>query len=185
MGKLIILGGNARSGKSTLAFKLVKKGYSRISLDNLQNYLEEGLNINFEELSTELKLQFFKTIIDNAMEESKNEDTNIVIDMYDYLPHDLENISNLDKKNIYFLIYPNCTKEEIKYNVIHYAKESDWIAKVNETYLDECVNRFYDRNKVILEECQKYNYQYVDTGAGKKRNLVLEELLGKITEQNS
>lgn len=48
MGKLIILGGNARSGKSTLAFKLVKKGYSRISLDNLQNYLEEGLNINFE-----------------------------------------------------------------------------------------------------------------------------------------
>lgn len=119
------------------------------------------------------------------MEESKSEDINIVIDMYDYLPHDLERISNLDKKNIYFLIYPNCTKEEIKYNVIHYAKENDWIIKVNEKYLDECVNRFYDRNKVILEECQKYNYQYVDTAAGKKRDLVLEELLGKITERNS
>lgn len=36
MGRLIILGGNARSGKSTLAFKLVKNGFSRISLDNLQ-----------------------------------------------------------------------------------------------------------------------------------------------------
>lgn len=60
MGKLIILGGNARSGKSTLAFKLIKKSYSRISLDNLQYYLEEGLNINFEELSAELKLQYFK-----------------------------------------------------------------------------------------------------------------------------
>ena len=29
MGKLVILGGNARSGKTTLAFKLVKKGFSR------------------------------------------------------------------------------------------------------------------------------------------------------------
>lgn len=185
MGKLIILGGNARSGKSTLAFKLIKKGYSRISLDNLQCYLEEGLNINFEELSDELKLQYFKTIVAKALEESKTEDINIVIDMYDYLPHDLESIPNIDKKNIWFLIYPNCTKEEIKYNVIHYAKESDWIIKVNEKYLDECANRFYVRNKVILGECKKYNYQYVDTSSGKKRELVLEELLRKITEKSS
>ena len=39
--------------------------------------------------------------------------------------------------------------------------------------------------KFILEECQKYNYQYVDTAAGNKRDLILEELLRKITEKNS
>ena len=35
MGKVVILGGNARSGKSTLSYMLVKKGFSRISFDNL------------------------------------------------------------------------------------------------------------------------------------------------------
>lgn len=48
MGKVVILGGNARSGKSTLAFKLVKKGYSRISLDNLETYITDALNIAFD-----------------------------------------------------------------------------------------------------------------------------------------
>lgn len=47
------------------------------------------------------------------------------------------------------------------------------------------LNSNYERNKVILEECQKYNYQYVDTAAGNKRDLILEELLRKITEKNS
>ena len=77
MGKLVILGGNARSGKTTLAFKLVKKGFSRISFDNLQAYLEEGLDIEFDELSDELKFHFFKTIVNKSLEETKNEDTNI------------------------------------------------------------------------------------------------------------
>lgn len=45
------------------------------------------------------------------------------------------------------------------------------------------LNSNYERNKVILEECQKYNYQYVDTAAGNKRDLILEELLRKITEK--
>lgn len=47
------------------------------------------------------------------------------------------------------------------------------------------LNSNYERNKVILEEFQKYNYQYVDTAAGNKRDLILEELLRKITEKNS
>ena len=180
MGKLVILGGNARSGKTTLAFKLVKKGFSRISFDNLQAYLEEGLDIKFDELSDELKFSFLKTIVNKSLEETKNEDTNIVIDMYDYLPHDLEKIPELSKENIYFLIYPNCSKEEIKYNVTHYAKKTDWIAQVNEKYLDECVERFYERNKIILKEFQEYNYRYIDTSCGEKRDLILKKLLAEI-----
>lgn len=177
MGKVIILGGNARSGKTTLALKLVKKGFSRISLDNIQSYIEDGLGINFDEYSDEIKIRFFKTIVSNAIEESINEDTNIVIDMYDYLPEDLEKIENIDKNNVYYLIYPNCTKEEIKYNVIHYAKETDWIAQVNKEYLNQCVERFYKRNKIILEQCKKYNFKFVDTSSGDKRNKILDDLL--------
>ena len=180
MGKVVILGGNARSGKSTLAFWLVKHGFSRISLDNIQKYLEDGLKIDFDSLTKEQKLSFFKTIVDTSWQESKNEGTNIVIDMYDFLPEDLEKIGLKDKNNIYYLIYPKCTKEEIKYNVVHYAKKTDWIAQVNSEYLNECVERFYKQNQIILEQCIKYNYKYVDTSSGSARNLILEELLQEI-----
>lgn len=180
MGKVVILGGNARSGKSTLAFGLVRHGFSRISLDNIQKYLEDGLKIDFDNLSKEQKLNFFKSIIDTALQESQNEETNIVIDMCDFLPEDLENIGIKDKKNIYYLIYPNCTKEQIKYNVVHYAKKTDWIAQVNQEYLNECVDRFYKQNQIILGQCVKYNYKYIDTSAGAARNTILEELLHEI-----
>lgn len=180
MGKVLILGGNARSGKTTLALELVKKGYSRISLDNIQTYIEDGLGINFDDYSDDVKSNFFRTIVNKAIEESKNENTNIVIDMYDYLPEDLEKIDGVDKNNTYYLIYPNCTKEDIKYNVVHYAKATDWIAQVNEEYLNQCVERFYDRNQMILDQCMKYNYQYVDTSSGDERDKVLVKLLNKI-----
>ena len=184
MGKLVILGGNARSGKTTLAFKLVKKGFSRISFDNLQAYLEEGLDIEFDELSDELKFHFFKTIVNKSLEETKNEDTNIVIDMYDYLPCDLEKIDGIDKSNVYFLIYPNSSKEKIKYGVVHYAKSTDWIAQVNENYLNECVDRFYERNKIVLEQCKQYGYKYVDTTIGETRNNILETLINEIHKKS-
>lgn len=184
MGKVVILGGNARSGKTTLAFKLVKKGYSRVSLDNLETYITNGLNIDFDSYTAETKLNFFKTIVENAYEESKNYDTNIVIDMYDYLPCDLEKIDGIDKSNVYFLIYPNSSKEEIKYGVVHYAKSTDWIAQVNENYLNECVDRFYERNKIVLEQCKQYGYKYVDTTIGETRNNILETLINEIHKKS-
>lgn len=180
MGKVVILGGNARSGKTTLALKLVKHGFSRISLDNIQTYLEDGLGLDFDSLGKIKQNKFFETIVMNAIEESKNEDANIVIDMYDYLPEDLINIKGIEDVLVYFLAYPNCSIDEIKYNVVHYAKESDWISKVNEEYLLECSKRFFERNAILVEECEKYGFMLVDTKSGEDRNIVLNNLLNEI-----
>ena len=48
MGKVVILGGNARSGKSTLAYQLVKQGFSRISFDQLSEVLNETFSIDLD-----------------------------------------------------------------------------------------------------------------------------------------
>ena len=181
MGKVVILGGNARSGKTTLAYELLKKGFNRISLDTLESYIEDGLKIDFEKLDDNTKFIFFETIVNNAIDEANNEDINIVIDMYDYLPHDIVRLDNKDKIEVYFLAYPNCSIEEIKYNVIHYAKPTDWIAQVNEEYLNECVDRFFKRNKILVKECETYNMKLYDTSSGEKRNEVLKDLLEEIT----
>lgn len=180
MAKVIILGGNARSGKSTLAYKLIKKGYNRISFDNMYSAIERGLNIKINDLPNDLLFSFFENIVNKAIEESENEGVDSVIDMYDFLPADINKLQNKDKIVVYFLAYPNCSLEEIKFNVIHYAKPTDWISQVNEVYLNSCVERFYQRNIQLVKECNYYGYRLVDTKCGKDRDLVLNQLLNEI-----
>ena len=180
MGKVVVLGGNARSGKSTLAYELQKYGFNRISFDILHSYFENGLNIKFDDLPKEQKFNFFETVVNEAINEANNENINIVIDMYDYLPSDIVKLKNKDKIEVYFLAYPNCDVDEIKYNVVHYAKPTDWIAQVNKEYLNECSKRFYNRNKILVEECNKYNMRLVDTKSGNKRQEILSEILNEI-----
>ena len=180
MSKVIILGGNARSGKSTLSFELVKHGYSRISFDNLYSVLEESFNINMDEIEDTIKFNLFENIVNKSLEEAKNENTNIVIDMYDFLPKDINKLKRKNEVEVYFLAYPNCTEAEIKYNVKHYAKPTDWIAQVDEDYLASCATRFYERNKMLIEECNKYNMTLINTGSGEERSKSLQELLNKI-----
>ena len=180
MGKVVILGGNARSGKSTLAYKLAKKGFSRLSFDNLYSAIEESLKIHMDDLPKDQTFAFFEHIINQSLEEAEIENLNTVIDMYDFLPSDIAKLKNKDKIQVYFLAYPHCSLEEIKYNVIHYAKPTDWIAQVDEDYLDSCVKRLAERNEILLEECQKYHMPLIDTSSGKARADVLNKLYNEI-----
>lgn len=182
MGKVVVLGGNARSGKSTLSYMLAKNNYSIISFDNLYSVIGDGLNIDIDSYSNDIKLKLFETVVNKSLEESTLNDINIVIDMYDFLPEDINKLQNKDKIEVYFLAYPNCLKEEIKYNVIHYSKPTDWIAQVNEDYLDECVDRFYERNNLLVKECNKYKMNLIDTKSGEERYKVLKDLFNEIVK---
>ena len=63
MGKVVILGGNARSGKSTLSFMLVKNGFSRISFDNIHEIVRNSFDIDINELSEEKKFKLFENVV--------------------------------------------------------------------------------------------------------------------------
>lgn len=180
MSKVVVLGGNARSGKSTLSFKLVNHGFSRISFDNLYDAIETAFNLNMDEVEEKTKFNLFENIVNKSLDEAKNENTNIVIDMYDFLPEDINKLERKNELEVYFLAYPNCSEEEIKYNVKHYAKPTDWIAQVNEEYLSSCAKRFFDRNKLLVDECNKYNMELINTGSGEERQKSLNNLLNKI-----
>lgn len=180
MGKVVILGGNARSGKSTLAYKLVKHGFSRISFDQLVDVLEETFSIDLNNKDKDKSFKFFENYLNLLIKETETEDINYVVDMYDYMPKEVAKLTNLAKVEVYFLAYPDCTKEEIKYNVIHYAKPTDWIAQVNEDYLNSCVNRFYEKNRLLKEECAKYHMPLIDTKSGESRVQILQDLCEKI-----
>ena len=185
MGKVVILGGNARSGKSTLAHMLSKVNYTVLSFDIIQGIIEESFNIEFDKLPKDQRFNFFQNTVNKYVREAEVNDLNVVIDMYDYLPEDIDKLENKDKVEVYFLAYPNVSKEEIKFNVIHYAKPTDWIAQVNENYLNSCVDRFYDRNELLVSECKKYNQTLIDTKGKEDRPIILNELFNKITKQRN
>lgn len=180
MNKVVVLGGNARSGKSTLSNMLVRNGFSKISFDLLYDIFRETLNI--EELDNETKFNIFKKVVEQSIEDSNTNNINIVIDMYDFLPSDIERLDYKNDIEVYFLAYPNNSIETIKENIIKYSKPSDWIAQVNENYLNECIKRFYDRNELLVNECNKYTHTLIDTKSGEGRLEVLNELFNKITK---
>ena len=182
-GKVIILGGNARSGKTTLSMQLVKKGFNRISFDNLYEVVEDVLKIKIDELPKSQQFKFFESFVDKAIEEAENYGINSVIDMYDFLPQDIEKLKNKNKVQCYFLAYPSCDTHQIKYNLKTYSKPSDWIAQVDEEYFNECVVRFDKRNKLLVKQCEKYNHRLIDTSYGENRNLILKELLNEILKK--
>ncbi len=180
MEKVVILGGNARSGKSTLAYKLQRNGFNRISFDDLYDSIEEGLGFKVDELDKDIQNRFFESIVDKAVLDAEMNHINTVIDMFDFLPEDIYKLKQKDKVEVYFLAYPNCPLEQIKYNVVHYAKPTDWIAQVDEEYLDICVKRFEERNKLLVRECEKYKLPLIDTMDGENREKVLEDLFKRI-----
>ena len=102
MGKVVILGGNARSGKSTLAYQLVKHGFSRISFDQLVDVLEETFSIDLNNKDKDKSFKFFENYLNLLIKETEAEDINYVVDMYDYMPSEvakLENITKTSSKN--------------------------------------------------------------------------------------
>ena len=183
-GKVVILGGNARSGKTTLAVQLVNKGFSRISFDNLYESIENTLNIKMDELPHSKQFKFFESVVDKAVEDAEVYGINTVIDMYDFLPADVCKLKNKDKVLSYFLAYPSCDIKQISYNLKTYSEPTDWIAQVDEDYFIECVKRFDKRNKILVRECEKHNQTLIDTSYGKNRKTILKQLLAEILKED-
>jgi len=189
-GRVIILGGCPRAGKTTLAVKLVKSGlgFSKISLDHLSGGLSKFSEISItdwldrEKVAAKL-LEFVQSLLGALLEDAAVYGINYIFDQYDFSPVDIEKLPFKDKLDVYFLGFPDISAEEIKYNIKHYAKPTDWIAGVDEEYLGVVAKRIYDYNIVLKEQCEKYSYRFVNTGVGEERDVVLDSLYEEIIKK--
>ena len=169
--KVILIGGCPRAGKTTLSVKLVKSGksFSKISLDHL----------------TDHSFEFIKTLLENLVEDAEVYGINTIFDYYpdDFTLDDIEKLPFKDKLDMYFLGFPDISAEEIKYNISHYAKPTDWIYHVDDDYRAIVAKRIYDFNITLKEHCEKYNYRFINTGIGEERDAVLNSLYDEIIEK--
>ena len=192
MGKnVVIIGGTPRAGKTTLSLMLGKQGYNIISFDRLSQALENGFpqcgieNWNDHEECAKAKFGFFEAIVNGAIDDGEFYGMKTVIDMYDFTPEYIERLKNKEKIDALFLCYSGQTKEEIAYNIRHYAKPFEWIAQVSEEYLQEVAQRCHDFNELIVRKCAEYRYRCFDMSCGARRGEALEEVAKFVMREDS
>ena len=170
-GKVIILGGCPRAGKTTLSVKLVKSGlgFSKISGDHLGNH----------------SFDFIKTLLEGLLNDAEAYGVHSVFDYFpdNFTLDDIEKLPFKDKLDMYFLGFPDISVDEIKYNINHYAVYADWIYHVDEDYVKVVAKRIYDFNIKLKADCEKYGYRYINTGVGDERPVILNSLYDEIIEK--
>ena len=184
-GKVIIIGGTPRAGKTTLATRLAKNGYSKISFDLVSDALRKGFpdlinNWTSQEECAQKKYLFFEGLVEGAVNDAKIYGLNTVFDMFDFTPEYVRKLPFQKDIKVFYLSYPGLTADEIRHNIRFYAEPTDWIAQVDEDYLTEVAQRCYLFNKKLLKQCKEYGYELVDTKAGTERTRTLDELFIKI-----
>ena len=186
-GKVVLIGGCPRAGKTTVSVGLAKEGgYSKVSLDSLSESLNKGFPeiiikdwTNQEECAIK-KFDFFKTFIETLINDAEIYGLNFVFDMYDFTPEYIEKLPFKEKLEVYFLGFPDISIEEIKYNIKHYAKPTDWIAEVDDDYLEIVAKRIFNFNLKLKKQCEIYSYKFIDTGVGDNRSIYLTLLYDNI-----
>ena len=183
-GKVMLLGGCPRTGKTTLSVKLVKsgKGFSKISGDYLGEAVDVGLK-EHEKISVN-KFEFIKLLLEKLLYDAEVYGINSIFDYcsYDFTPEDIEKLEFKNKLEIYFFGFPDISVSEIRYNIKYYAKYADWISHVSDDYIEEVAKKIYAHNIVLKQQCEKYGYRFVNTGVGVEREAILNLLYGKIID---
>ena len=165
--KHIFIGGVAKSGKSTLAEKLCQnKNYNHIPLDYFasslkHNFPETKITSNViinEESSKNLSLLLSRVI--NIMNDKEEP---FILDSAHILPKHIMEYMDLNKWDIYFIGYPNITKED-KFNILRkYDKETDWTRKRTDEELLNTIDKLITLSKQIEQECLELNIPFIDT----------------------
>jgi AAA+ ATPase superfamily predicted ATPase len=189
MDKNILIIGSARSGKTTLAKKLVKeKGYSLISIDNIVSGFEAfpELNIRHDNGDVDTASNLAPFLIKYFTELSEGdafydgikyviEGTHI--DFEKLMPF-LQSDKYKKKYEIIGLTYNKITKEKMFEDIKKYDTEDDWTYYVSDEDLVGDVRYFLERNKFFNDKFKDYNIKSFDTS--KDRESTLYEIVDYI-----
>lgn len=165
--KNVFIGGVARSGKSTLANKILESNkYNHIPVDYFtssfkHNFPECGITSNVViDKDSSSKLALFLSRVINIIDLKEEK---FIIDSAHIMPRDIVKYVDLDKWDVYYVGYPNITKED-KFNVIRkYDDQSDWTFKRSDEELLEILDDLIKLSKEIEKECLEYNIKFIDT----------------------
>ena len=180
MGKLVIIAGNRRAGKTTTCNRLAKDGYIYLKFDYLldafDNHLDD-LSIFDKNERHQQEFEFFNNLVNRYYEDVQNYNQNVVFDIYDFLPFEMLDLDKINDVYIYYLIYPDATVSQIIDCLGKYGDEFEWNKKLSIQAKD-----IFTRNNLIKDECEKNNITYFDVSILDNRIKQLDKLYNEIKE---
>ena len=191
MYKNIIILGAARSGKTSLAKKLVKgKNYSLISIDDivsgLEAYPELKIHHNGDALDTAKRLAPFLIKYLTELSEGttfyggiKSVIEGTHFDFEQLMPF-LQNDKYKEKYIVIGLTFNEITEQQLYDHIKKYDTEDDWTYYCSDEELKGNVKYFIERNKYFNEMFKKYNITSFDTSFD--RDIVLDNIINNLED---
>ena len=160
-GKIIIIGGNKRAGKTTLSIKLHKElGFNFYNFDSITDAMEE-VHSNLEGDPYYIKL--LEEMVEFALKFADNYGISSVFEYIDFDPKLLANFKYRDKVEIYYLANLDATIDNIREDLLKYSAPYDWPSYCSEEDMDRNIRFILNKNRELVDECQKYGFTLINT----------------------
>ncbi len=181
-GRVILISGNKRAGKTTLSVKLQKEaGFNYYNFDNIMDAIEDEFNVDCNDENH--YISFLESFVEFILEHAKNYGINSVIDTIYYMPNDLENFKYKNDIEVYYLANLDATIENIKPDFKKYSKVFDWPSYVSDEDIERNVNFMLKQNELLKKECKKYGYRLINTSRGENREKIINKVFNEIVNK--
>ena len=186
--KNILLFGVARSGKSTLAKKILKEypNYKIMDLDSLLDTFSKTLpeaNVGYlyDKVKENRIAKFTGCLLNEQVSRYGRDSIYYIIEGDSILPEDIKENFDLENTIVIFLGHNKLTPEEILNNCRKYDSNTEWTSRWKDNKLIKHAKWQLKIGKKIEKQCQKYNYMFVDTS--KNRNKILKQTYAQIEKE--
>lgn len=187
--KNILIIGIGRAGKTTLSNMIKEKypSYNLIHSDSIKwgiiraKGLEEYYRTNIKEQKEfehgeefqRVLLEFFTSSIRNDL--NKN---GYILESGQLQPELVKEFINFEDTEVICLGHGNLSKEDIIKLCRENDKEKDWTYKISDKDLEIHTEKWYEMNRTLKKECDKYGIKYIDTS--KNRVEILNNILNNL-----
>lgn len=180
-GKVVIIAGNKRAGKTTLTMMLHEKyNYNYYNFDMLLDSLEETFPV-LQDGSEDKYILLLEEMVKRSLKDANNYGVSTVYE-YIFTPEQLNSFKYKDQVQIYFLANLDLTEDNIREDMVKYSKSFDWPSYASDEDIERNVRTIMKKNEELTEYCSKYNFKLINTSRGENRKKVLTELASRIAD---
>ena len=180
-GKVVIICGNKRAGKTTVAMKLHKKyNFNYFNYDMLLDSLEASFDV-LQDHNDDKYVTLLEEMVKRSLDDANNYSVSTVYE-YIFNPHQLRNFKYKKQVQIYFLANLDANIDNIETDLKKYSKSYDWPSWASKNDMQRNIRYILDTNDMLQEECKNYGFKLINTSRGEERDKVLNDLVEKIVK---